>query len=65
MIEAAYIWLRRDGDDAVVEVVTSDGRVREVIREFVGGDCPPFSHCWHNNNDGRPSTLAKPAGGGA
>ncbi len=39
------IWLRREGDYAVVLVEYPDGRQFEAIREYIDG---PFSHFIHD-----------------
>lgn len=38
------IWLRREGDYAVVDVEKEDGKSYEAIREYIGPIDSTFSH---------------------
>lgn len=40
------VWLRRVGNEVVVEVWMPNGTYKEVIREKIDGN---FSHCCHAN----------------
>lgn len=50
-----HIWLRSEGRQITVDIERGDGKVLEVIRECNAGS---ISHCWHNNNDGKPAAWA-------
>ncbi len=51
------VWLRREGDYAVVEVWMPDGSYREIIREHIDGN---FSHCVHAGGIERCPTIREP-----
>lgn len=40
------IWLRREGDHAVVLVKYPDGRQVEIIREHLDGQFSHYVHAW-------------------